>query len=918
MSEIVSKKEELEILSIDDFIEKNKAYNSVDGFAFPLASNILEYSLNKWKNLPSENKYMSLIPTLTHKPNDVNNEHYSYYVNTINELSGKDYNVYISKQKNIALNQVFFSKEYFPSDDDFLTTCEEVLNLPEDRWTIYKYLNDKSMYNLRYVPNKNSLINDCMNDSINLNYEEIDNITSNPNIGFDDIWGYRNKENNFSQQNYIKSVDLMMNILGGWENDGNRFRKAYQLYNAVENAKYNDFEDYLYENNNYYDDNDYYYDDDDDYPEDEEYNDNTKETELEETSSPYPVDLSFSLDLPPDYRETYYHEYFGFPEAETNLLHLFAQNQNEISDSAYKLCKIFGAQAKNFVNTYININDSEKTPARFFKIETRKHLSNSDILDNVPYYAEDIIEKDISQIMTRNKINALKLKNLSFSTAEQEAISKILSEQQKEHIIQKKRFIEDNKTQKELLKLINILPIDYSQEKFASFNKFMQKNFVYNLKDGTKKTRETSEIEKIVKIWPQLTLSQERMKYDEILNLASGSNYINGKAQEFIATAKINNLPKNLFDIAQQSYIRGAETPRTIPHNYSINKNDITLRFMDTKDPSVMFAGKGFSCQTITEAGAYPTLSSVEDPFSRALLIERNGKSVGLAWAWTNEETINGKKYNSMCIDNIELAAHAVSDVDDIMHGLKELSKKVADENNFKRVTLGAKALHYNPNSYFKATSSLKLPDKYINQSPNPSIKEKINYGDSARQVLVYENKLALPYPEDKKYIEEKVFLANRDEYTITNDERLGALAVGDAAYPWKAEFREEDKNSKFMMLCNMKKEIVGYALYSDVDRHIHDVAVHPDYAHYSKNLLFPLLNHMKEIGGTWKAETRESTSYALLKKLEERGTINLTEHKKSFMGIQGERLNVISINFNDNKTKTAELLNQKSRQYQK
>ena len=222
---------------------------------------------------------------------------------------------------------------------------------------------------------------------------------------------------------------------------------------------------------------------------------------------------------------------------------------------------------------------------------------------------------------------------------------------------------------------------------------------------------------------------------------------------------------------------------------------------------------------------------------------------------------------------------------------------------------MGAKATHYSPRGYYNDTEPLQLPKVYEKQTPYREFHAKINYGDSASQVLLYENFAAKPLKEhdDKQY-----FVTHRDAYTLTKDEEKHALAVGDAAYDWAAEFREQDQNSKFIMMKNYQNEVVGYALYSDVDRHIHDVAVHPDYRRYSKKMLFELLRHMKEVGGTWEAETRKNTSYALLTKLSKAGMINLAE-KETFIGIQGEKLYKTYISFPDKKQETTRQINEKA-----
>ena len=107
--------------------------------------------------------------------------------------------------------------------------------------------------------------------------------------------------------------------------------------------------------------------------------------------------------------------------------------------------------------------------------------------------------------------------------------------------------------------------------------------------------------------------------------MAKSGGYLNSRKEEFETEAKLRGLPKKLFDIAQSAYIRGIDTSRTIAGNYSIQNGNYTLRLMDVADPSIMFIGEGFSCQTITKAGIYPALSSVQAPFSRALVVEKGG-----------------------------------------------------------------------------------------------------------------------------------------------------------------------------------------------------------------------------------------------------------------------------------------------------
>ena len=843
----------------DKAIQKYKLYLNYDGNIIHFNENVKDVIYEKWLKVPDDVKSEALIPMLTYKRPD--KALYSYEVEYLNSRIGTEYDEYISRYKSLALDQIYFSEQYFPSKEEFYNTCDEALKLPDDKFEIYKFLHSKSMLNLRYDPNRISLVSDCMQDPVNINQSEMSDIMNEKHIGFDDIIAFPTKDANFSKSNYIKNVDLLMNILGGRENDGSRFRKTYQLYNAIQNA------------NSYYDYNsrDYDYDGE--------------------------VDPSFSYDKSVvDENVKMYFD--NSPTEDQDILRLYLNNKTLITRNSYKLCKIFGPQAKNFMDSYMKIHnqDNLKESDPEFDLPSKK-MSKEDI----DYFSnlskkleeEELIENSASRILkVRAKINSLQAYILNEfpddKISSKQHPTKVALSKEDEYLLNLK---------KNLLELIAVLPMDLPEEKWHSFSKFMQKKFFFKHKDGKKDSRPIDEVAKISRIWSQLTPSQELMKYDDMLSLATGGNYINAQMKEFEDIAKINNLPTNLFDIAQQSYIRGVNTPRNIPTNNEVNVDDITIRLMDVKDPSIMFAGQGFSCQSIGQAGSYTALSSVEDPYSRAMVIEVAGKPVGLSWIWTNEENIEGKKYTSLCIDNVEIASYMGDRIDDVMKGVKDISKQIADEHNIKRVTMGAKASHYSPSSYFDATEALGLPSSYVSQTPHSQISEKIVYGDSANQVLVYDNHNAREIPTGSKHKYEQVFIAKRDAYTITTDERDAALSVGDAAYPWKAEFREEDKNSQFMILYNTKKEVLGYALYSDADKHIHDVAVHPDSRHYAKNLLFPLLAHMKEQGGTWGAETRKDTSFALLLKAAERGSLNL-KVKDGVMGIQGERLNVVEISF--------------------
>lgn len=858
-----------DIESFDTFYQNNKYFRNFKGEFIELSDNIFSNIYERWTKLPQDLKSQPLTKVLSYKsPNEPKS--YNYSVDELNQNNGTNFNVNITDIKNRAFAQINFARDYFPSEASHIQAQIDVLNLPDDKDSVYKYLNDHSLYNLRYIPNKSNLLNDYIMDNVNIGFEEIRRFQKNENIKFDDIINFNDKKHNFSSTNYVKAVNEVVEILNNKQNTAPSFRRLYQYHNLLDYSTFQSYEQYNFFNAY------------DDYP---NYDDDaTTDTETNDASLDYDIDAKINHNFETKFEDSITLD-LNLNENDSNLLRLYIHNRDTITDTAYKLSKTFGSQLKNFINDFIDCNENISEELSPQSNEKNHHFTKKNMDD---YSFETFTEE---QFKLGKRINATKLKAFSYQQILEE------SSQAFKAISPKEIDVCSSETQTKLLNLLSILPDDFSDEKYKSLNKFIQKQFFYKKTDGTKATRDTQELQKIIQIWPQLTSQQENLNYKEILNLAKGDAYLNSKIDEFVNAAKINQLPRKFFDIAQSAYIRGLDTPRLIPDNYQHTEKDITIRFMDVKDPQIMFIGSGFSCQTITKAGAYPALSSVQDPFSRAVVIESKGKPIGLSWAWANQEKIEGKTYKSFCFDNIEFASY-VNDIDNIMEGIRKLSMKIADEHNFRRVTIGKKATHYNADTFFPQTDSLPLPNQYLEQHVYPTIKEKIDYGDSANQCLIYENTLAKEIkPDDTN----NFYVAHRDAYTVTNQERQSALAVGNAAYPWEAEFREENKNSKFMLLSDYQKNIVGYALYSDVDRHVFDVAVHPNYRHVSKQLMFTLFNHIKDVGGTWQAECREDTSMPLIVAMGKRGSMEVREEKSASIGINGEKLHKLYFKPTDN-----------------
>ncbi len=76
---------------------------------------------------------------------------------------------------------------------------------------------------------------------------------------------------------------------------------------------------------------------------------------------------------------------------------------------------------------------------------------------------------------------------------------------------------------------------------------------------------------------------------------------------------------------------------------------------------------------------------------------------------------------------------------------------------------------------------------------------------------------------------------------------------------------------------------VVGYAVYNEGNREVIDIAVEPEMRQApgaSRALFEALTARISDIGGTWRATARESTSLASLRAAATRGIIRLSEIK--------------------------------------
>lgn len=849
------------------YYNANQTYNSVGCRPRTVSSYLHKKIANRWSKLPDDVKksgfqgilgYMYLNPP-------VQNTSPSFF----NHLYNTNYPEDVPYYKVLALEQLNFVRDHFKDEQSFIEMADKLMALPDDAKTVFSALNDHNIYNLRYVPNKIALVEEFCQD-YNVNNHETVLFVNNNDLSFHDIINFSDKESNFSKDNYVKSIDKLMSVLSNDIDGGNKFRKIYPL---ISHAKPYDM---------------YSFDFDDDYEYDSDEEEDTRQPlQTEETNHSFYRYVADVID----------NDVTEFHESDSELAELYYGNLRALNHASIGLSKIFGAQASVVLDEYLKVNDAYQIDEFSSRKSVKEEIDRLESNIRIDRFEE--LAEDVEQLMGKGaKLSSSKLKDLSYKSARDSAenhfeyLSELILEDYR-----KKPFITNDQIQKDVLEFCSYMPTNLTSEKSRSFAKFVLSKFFYRQKDGAKKTRNIGELKIIAEKWNQLSPDQENLKYNEVLALCRGNQYINGRKDAFEDAFKLSMGIDNdqYFDMAQSAYLRGINTPRTIHYEKPVVKNDISVELMPIDDPEVMLISNrhNICCQHIAGAGKFPAISSAEDPFSRAMLIKEKDKPIGIAWLWTREEERDGQQFTSMCIDNVELRGFADSQ-EDITAAIKDLSVAIAEENGFKRVTIGTHSKIYNPKAYFPLTEPLELPSNYGKAFREENVDGKLDYNDSQEQCEIYHNPNARPF---NPHNEVETYIADRDSYVLSRAELNEMNQVAAECYPagWQ-NVSMAAKNPQFKLLYDINKNLMGYISYSDDERNIYDLAVRPKYRGYSKYLINSIKAHGAELGGTWTADARDSTSFRLLKLFAARGDLEVTE-LPSYNNMKGETLHRVQLN---------------------
>ena len=263
-----------------------------------------------------------------------------------------------------------------------------------------------------------------MSDKLNISFKEKTLWLEDKNIKYEDLVCFGDSKRNFSHNNYLKSVDLLMAILANDADGALRFRKMYQYYNLMDAVQYSDYSQYNWGYYQDYDDN-YGYDDTTGNYEEDEYENLDKEVDeliLERELRKVSDDIVSYID-----KKHNFNLKVPLNSEETPLIALYLQNQEEVSKTAYSLCRVFGKQADDFVKRFLEVEDTTyEKKISYYPIneDNRKQTEISpaeQYEDNFEFFTKQ-------EFNIKHRINTAKLKSWSFlsqkTSSEQNKIRK--------------------------------------------------------------------------------------------------------------------------------------------------------------------------------------------------------------------------------------------------------------------------------------------------------------------------------------------------------------------------------------------------------------------------------------------------------------------------------------------------------------
>lgn len=414
------------------------------------------------------------------------------------------------------------------------------------------------------------------------------------------------------------------------------------------------------------------------------------------------------------------------------------------------------------------------------------------------------------------------------------------------------------------------LPKKLKAKDAESLGQFINKNIVYIDTQGKKHLRNTQDMEIIAKNWESLTEEQRNMKFNAVLDECRAKIYTNQIFPNFASEAASHGVSEYKYKKYEDIYRVGLKTPVPVDTNVVFLNGDgsdgLRGRFLPRKDPRVGFFGNYTGCcQHFDGVGERCAISSMKDPFSQLFVIENSkGEIIAGSWFWTTKQKYKTEDeeeatFKVACFDNVEArSSYSREEQDEAIRNIYKKAGQYLADNDYRQITIG------------KGNSDMQLGE-FVSITPIPMNPMYTGYSDASSQVLLCENPNAKP-------INEKIA-----DYYVTGacqEDETAMQMVANKCFPSSSRQLEMPEDPRAYLLRD-KGRVVGYILWtenensktsdgSEVKNWIYDMAVLPEYRKGEKAasafLLNEMMKHIKEVGGEWGAELRESTTLRYMK----------------------------------------------------
>jgi hypothetical protein len=440
------------------------------------------------------------------------------------------------------------------------------------------------------------------------------------------------------------------------------------------------------------------------------------------------------------------------------------------------------------------------------------------------------------------------------------------------------------------------------------------------------KARSLKHLETVAFKWSDIE-GKEGKSFDEVLNMALLTRYKTINDPAFAREAAQWDVKKDSYEAMERRYIASKSVPSPFPLERSWSAQGLTGRFIPRDDPRGLFVGEYTNCCQHPGGNADSSAwYGQENPQSGFFIVENANKEI-IAQSWAIATDGGG-----LLFDNVE--AKGLGPKQD---AVMSIYKQAADSllSKFNAVTLGT------------ANSDLKLdtlPDAGDLKQSLPT--NFSGYTDAGQQVLLSAREVAnsgqataesqansetgetatLPAVAPPGVVPESIGAQDRPTVVPPNDvvqlkqssagsesgirmrgalslDKREMLKIAQERFPDGWNYLPWEPLTRGLVVEDSDGRLQGYTLFEPSERYVSDLAVRKDAkAYYGARLTTGLFKVMRDLGGDWSADLRESTSYRIVKKAGDKGRLKIISDEVTDSPMNDEPMHHVVFSIPDGK----------------